>query len=154
MATLDPVAIFHAAETAAMTSGLFERVNGHEPKSPPGQGLTAAVWVDRLGPVPARSGLASTSARVLLTARIYTSMTAEPQDAIDPRVLGAAHHLIRAWSGDFDLALGADYEVDLLGAHGVPLEARAGYVQVGTVLNRVYTVTVPLIINDAWDQVR
>jgi hypothetical protein len=154
VATLDPQAIFHAAETAAMTSGLFERVNGHEPKSPPGAGLTAAVWVDRLGPINARSGLATTTVRVLLNARIYTGMTTEPQDAIDPRMLGAAHHLAQAWSGDFDLGLGVDHEVDLLGAHGVALEVRAGYVQVGNILNRVYTITVPLLINDAWDQVR
>ena len=149
-------ALFTAVVDHAQTLGLFERVNGHEPKNAPGSGLTAAVWVQKIGPVPRESGLAATTGRVEFSLRIYTNMLAEPQDEIDPAVTGACLTLIGVYSGDFDLGLAPSFEdgmfVDLLGAYGDPLAGQAGYLNQDAKLYRVMTVTLPLIVGDLWQQ--
>jgi hypothetical protein len=149
--SLDPRAILDAAKSHAEGLGIFEEVMTHEPKSSPGAGLRAAMWVQDIGPVPAGSGLAQTSARLAIWVRIYQNMLAEPQDLIDPDVLDAVSALMGAYSGDFDLG-GLVRNVDLLAAAGEPLMARAGYINQDGTLHRVMTVTLPLIVNDAWTQ--
>ena len=134
----------------ALASGYFARVNGHEPKNAPGNGLSAAVWADSIRSVQS-SGLSSTSAAVVLNVRLYTSMLQEPQDAIDPAMLRAVSALFAAYSGDFTLG-GNAREVDLLGSDGAPLQAKAGYLNQDQKLYRVMTITLPVIVNDAWDQ--
>lgn len=151
MSDLDGNTLITALADHALTSGLFERVNKHEPKNAPGNGLTAAVWVDTIDPIPLASGLAVTSARLGVMVRLMTNMLQEPQDAIDPVMISATSWLMGAYSGDFDLG-GLIRNVDLLGQHGVPLRAQAGYIQQDTKLYRVITITVPLIINDVWSQ--
>lgn len=134
-----------------LASGLFARVNQHEPKSAPGGGLTAAVWLDTVGPAIGASGLASTSVRLVFKVRLYTSMFAEPQDAIDPALLTAAATLMGLFSADFELS-GNVRNVDLLGASGVPLSSQAGYLNQDGKLMRIIDITLPLICNDVWDQ--
>ena len=148
--SFDVSGLFNAVESHAAASGLFERVNTHEPKNAPGNGLTAAVWVDRVWPVRS-SGLASTSALVVLMVRIFTNMISEPQDAIDPNITAAVGVLFDAYSGDFELG-GTARQVDLLGQTGTPLSAQAGYVEQDHKLFRVITITVPIIVNDAHTQ--
>lgn len=143
--------ILDSVVSHAMALGLFERVNGHEPKNAPGLGLTAAVWVDRIEPVRS-SGLASGSGRLVFNVRVYTGMTSEPQDAIDPNVLSAVDALMGAYAGDFDLG-GSVRHVDLLGAAGTPMQAQAGYINQDGRIYRVMTITLPLIVNDIWEQV-
>jgi hypothetical protein len=145
-------ALMGAVADHALTTGLFESVNGHEPKAKPGAGLTAALWVALMGPVPRGSGLVSTTARVELTMRIYTSMLAEPQDAIDPTLLDAADRMMTEYAGDFGLG-GLVRQVDLLGEYGAPLACRAGYLSQDGKLFRVMDLTIPLIVNDLWQQV-
>jgi hypothetical protein len=120
--SLDSNAIIDAVASHAAASGWFERVNRHEPKNAPGHGLTAAVWVDQLGPVPAGSGLRKTSARVVLNVRVFQNMLAEPQDEIDPNMMSAVDALMTAYSGDFELG-GNVRNVDLLAQAGTPLAA-------------------------------
>ena len=134
----------------ALTLGIFERVNGYEPKSPPGGGLTAAIWAQLVEPIQA-SGLNSTSVRVELNVRLYANMLSEPQDAIDPAMLNAVDILCAAYSADFTLG-DAIRNVDLLGSYGRPLSAQAGYISLADRLNRVMTITLPLIVNDLWTQ--
>ncbi|MCI0687227.1 MAG: hypothetical protein L0Y54_08330 [Sporichthyaceae bacterium] len=142
----------HAAVAShAAALGVFERVLKHEPKSAPGNGLTAAFWADSIRPVPARSGLASTAVRLELTGRIYLNMLADPQDDIDTRLLVAADALMAAYSGDFELG-GQVANVDLLGAHGDPLSADAGYLEQDGKFFRIMTIILPLVINDLWGQ--
>lgn len=148
---LETEAIIDAVVSHAAASGHFERVNAHEPKNAPGHGLTAAVWVQRIAPLALQSGLAATSALLLINVRVYQNMIAEPQDAIDPNVSAAVDALIRAYSSDFTLD-GLVSDVDLLGRHGTPLSAEAGYVPQDNKLFRVMTITVPTIINDVWPQ--
>lgn len=135
----------------ALTLGLFESVNGHEPKQAPGMGLTAAVWNQAIDPIPA-SGLASTSGRIEMNVRVYTNMIAEPQDAIDPNLMDAVVKLMAAYSGDFTLGSTIRY-VDLIGgSSGVGLSSKAGYMNQDSRMFRVMTITLPLICNDIWDQ--
>lgn len=134
----------------ALSLGVFDSVAGHEPKRAPGNGITLALWIDRITPIT--SGLASTSARVVVIARAYGSMLAEPQDAIDPRLSDAASALVESLVGDFELG-GVARSVDVRGIHGVPLDAQAGYIEQDSRLFRVFTVTIPVLLNDVWTEV-
>jgi len=149
---LDIVTILDAVQSHALASGWFTSVNGEEPKSPPDtSGLTAAVWVQDIGPARGGSGLVSTSVRLALTVRLYAGLWTEPGDAIDPNLTAALDVLLRSYSGDFTLG-GTVREVDLLGQFGDPLSAKAGYmVQSGTEY-RVMDIVLPLIVDDLWDQ--
>lgn len=136
----------------AMTTGLFDRVNQHEPKNKPGRGLTCAAWIDRIEPARGRSGLAVTTARVVFNVRVYTNMLQQPQDSIDPAVMAAVDLLMEAYTGDFTLG-GTIEEVDLLGmTQGHPLFAQSGYINIDNMVYRVMTITVPCIVSDAWTQ--
>lgn len=135
----------------AQSLGVFDEVNGHEPKSAPGRGVTAAVWVQDLDPAPGMSGLASTSIRLGLMVRLYTGMISEAPDAIDPNLIAALDALCAAYNGDFTLG-GAVEQVDVFGAYGDPMRGRAGYLNQDGRMFRVMDLTVPLIVSDLWDQ--
>lgn len=145
---LDTTGILDKVVSHAMASGRFDRVNQHEPKNAPGHGLTCAVWANQIGPARG-SGLAATSALVVLNVRIYTNMLAEPQDAIDPRVADATDALFNAYIGGFTLG-GTVQAVDVRGMAGIPIAALAGYINIGGVLYRCMTITLPVIVNDVW----
>ena len=137
----------HAAAT-----GLFDRVNAHEPKNKPGRGLTCAVWADRIEPARGRSGLQATDARVVMNVRVYTNMLQQPQDAIDPNVMHATDLLFEAYSGDFELG-DPNRFIDLLGmTQGHPLFSQSGYINIDNMVYRVITITVPVIVSNAWNQ--
>lgn len=148
---LDIITILDTVQDHALASGYFDAVNGHEPKSAPGNGLSAAVWVEQIGPARGGSGLGETSVRLALNVRLYTPMVHEPEDAIDPNLMTALDALMAAYSGDFTLG-GVVREVDLLGIYGDPLSARAGYLTTAGAEYRVMTITLPLIVNDLWEQ--
>ncbi|MFD7794322.1 hypothetical protein [Streptomyces sp. NPDC059759] len=150
--SLDLIASRAAAMSHAQELGLFEQVLDHEPTSAPGSGLIYALWVADLTPVPRRSGLNSVSARLELAGRVLMPADTEPQGDVDVAVLGAVNGLFNAYCGDFDLG-GTVAIVDLLGMHGGPLRARFGYTRLDSTTYRVATLTVPLIINDAWTEV-
>ena len=136
----------------AMATGLFDRVNQHEPKTKPGRGLTCAIWVDRIEPARGRSGLNSTDARIVMNVRIYTNMLQNPQDAIDPQVMDAVDRLFEAYSGDFELGDDSRF-IDLLGmTQGHPLFSQSGYINIDNMVYRVMTITVPVIVENAWTQ--
>lgn len=149
--TLNVSGLVDAVVSHAMAIGQFEKVNGHEPANNPIQGLTAAVWTDSILPVRS-SGLGSTTVDVVFNVRIYSSTQMEPADAIDPSMIAAVDELCAAYIGDFTLN-GLVRHVDLFGAHGPGLTVRAGYVQQNGALFRVMTITLPLIVDDLWEQV-
>lgn len=149
---LDTLGILQALESHAVRLGHLERVNRHEPKNAPGRGLTAAIWVQRVAPAATASGLAVTSAVITANVRLYANMLAEPQDAVDPNLVAAADALMNAYSGDFTLG-DRIRNVDLLGQFGEPLSAQAGYLEQDRKLFRVITITVPMVVNDVWEQV-
>lgn len=150
--TIGIAAIINAVTSHAAELGFFDVVQGHEPKSIPGTGLTYAVFVSMLGPARTGNGLATTSARLELTGRIYKPFMSQPEDLIDINMVDAVDALFASYSGDFDL--GANVRcVDLLGSDGPPLAVRAGYQTVDKLVCRVLDITIPVIVNDAWTQV-
>lgn len=152
---LDINALFAAVITPAMTLGVFDRVNGHEPKSaPPGNTITASYYLDFFGPMQAQSGVDRTTMGLVFQCRVQTGMLADPPDAIDPNLLSAVSELMGAYHGNFDLDV-ADTELDLLGrwwAGGVA--ARAGYVTQDGNMYRALILSIPVIVNDVYLQVR
>jgi hypothetical protein len=147
-------ALVAALISPAQRLGIFDRVNGHEPKSAPASGITCSYFLDYFGPMPARSGLDRTSMILVFQARIQTSMLAEPADSIDPNLLKATAGLMLAYHGDFDLGV-TDLELDLLGMYWQGgLAARAGYVSQGSTEYRAMIVSIPVITNDAFLQAR
>lgn len=148
---IDLVGILDKIQSHAAATGMFERVNTHEPKNAPGNGLTVAIWVDTISPVPAHSGLSVTTGRVAFAIRIYSAMLQEPQDMIDPNLVAAVDTLMGLYSGDFTLG-DSVRNVDLLGQAGSPMSAQAGYLEQDRKLFRVMTINVPVIINDIWEQ--
>lgn len=143
--------ILKAATNHAHRLGVFESVTGHEPRSAPGRGLRYAMWVQSLSPAPRASGLGATSGLLVLNGRIYCSFVTGNPDEIDPAVTDALDLLMDAYSADFTLG-GAVRDVDLLGEHGPSLSAIAGYLEQDNKLFRIMTLTIPLIINDLWNQ--
>lgn len=144
--------LFDQVTSHAMTLGIFDRVNRHEPKNAPGNGLSCSIWVDVIRPLPQASGLASTSGLVSFHCRVTSNMLAEPQDDIDPAILTAVTTLIGEYSGHFTLG-GIVRDVDLLGQFGTALAAQAGYLNQDSRLFRVMVITLPIVINDMWTQV-
>ena len=144
--------ILDAMRSHALATGHFEKVNLHEPKKAPGAGgLYAAIWFDHIGPQPGESAIDKTTVRLITNVRIYSNFISEPQDAIDPAILSATADLMDKYSGDFTLG-GVIQSVDLLGRGGRPLEAQAGYQNQDGTVYRIYTIFVPLVVNDAWTQ--
>lgn len=140
----------------ARRSGKFTEVTPYEPKTAPVGQMSCAVWVADLVHARARSGLHSTSARLELTVRLMTPMIRDKDEAeTEPRMLDAVDHLMRAYSGDFllDRPGGEPLaEVDLLGSHGQPLRAVGGYFTQDQKPFRAFTITLPLICDDLWEQ--
>jgi hypothetical protein len=147
--TLDSRALLSALKSDAMELGVLRKVTGHEPRNAPGKGLHLSYWMDRIR--PARSGLASTSALVVVNARLQSSLLAERQDDIDPDLTRAADLLIGRYIRGFTLG-GKVRSVDVRGMEGISLEGRYGYIEQDRKEFRTFTLTVPLIINDVWPE--
>lgn len=143
--------ILNAMVSHAESLGVFDVVNSHEPKNAPGNGTACAIWVQSLMPYAIRSGLDATTVRAVFTVRIYMNMIQEPQDEIDINILDATDKLMEAYTGDFTLG-GAVRNIDLLGAGGPGLSANAGYIEIDKRIYRAMTITVPVVVNDVWDQ--
>lgn len=150
--SLDSQAILDAIVSHAMALGVFESVNAHEVVNAPGHGLHAEVWADSIAPMAIASGLAATSVLVVWNVRIRGNADAQPRDMVDPNMMAAVDTLISAYSGDFTLG-GLVRNVDLLGQAGAALGARAGYLTQGGQTYRIYDITLPVVINDVWEQV-
>lgn len=152
MADLDLNAYRAAAMSHAQALGLFGQVLGHEPVSAPGSGLTYAMWVGPVRTIPGRSGLASVSVRLELRGRVFLPADTEPMDDVDTAVTGAVNALMREYCGDFTLG-GTVADIDILGMYGTGLSSETGYTSFsGGTTYRVATLTIPLVINDAWTE--
>ena len=136
----------------AQALGIFGQVLKHEPLSAPGSGLTYAVWGGDIDPLPAASGLASTSVRVIFNGRLYLPADTEPPDGVDIQLTDAAIDLMGTYTGDFTLG-GSVRNIDLLGEFGERMRARLGYLDIGSTTYRIATLTIPTIFSNAWGQV-
>jgi hypothetical protein len=140
-------------QSHAQASAKFDLVNGAEPKSaPPGNGLSCGIWVQSLRPVRSSGGTA-TSVILIMSVRVYTNMFAEPSGSIDPDMMEAVGALMDAYSGDFTLdGLTGVRNIDLLGWHSDGLGGQAGYVEMDHKMFRIFTIDVPIILNDVFTQ--
>lgn len=137
----------------AASLGWFSQSVPYEPVSlPSGSGLVFAVWVGQVGPVPAGSGLATTTARIEFRGRAHIPADTEPKDEVDLQLTDAVDGLLNAYNGDFTLG-GNVRKIDLLGAYGAPLQAQYAYMSLGSTVYRIANLTIPTIVNDAWNQV-
>lgn len=155
MAAIDTTDLLRAVVDSMSRLGVFETVNDHEPLTPPSaKGLMASVWVERINTIRS-SGLPIGSGRIELTVRIQQAQARRPAKPInDTRLLSAVDAVMRAYTSDFELTgpSGARLRmVDVLGAHGEPLGAQAGYLVIDNVQCRTYELLLPLIINDIWE---
>lgn len=133
--------------------GIFQAVQGHEPKNAPRNGLTAALWLQAMVPAIGQSGLESTSMRVSWYLRIYQNFLSQPADSIDPKVMKACASVMEALTANFDLDLPAVRAIDLLGMTGPPMGAEAGYIEINREIFRCMTLSIPIIVDDAFLQV-
>lgn len=147
---LDIQGILDVICSHALSTGYFESVNQYESKQSPGNGISGAVWVDRVFPVRT-SSIINTTIRLDLLFRIYSSTYIEPYNDIDPNLTKALDTLMRAYCGDFEVG-GQVRQIDLFGAYGAPLECRSGYMNLDGKEFRVFTIRVPLVIDDLWSQ--
>ena len=147
---MNTAALFSAVRSHALSLGVFDRVDTHEPKNAPGNRLVCAIYLAGIRPVPS-SGVASTSGVLTLVVRIYKTILAMPEDSVDADLLHAVDVLFAAYSGDFTLG-DTIRNVDLLGQTGTPLSATAGYLKFDDGDYRTVDITLPLIINDLWTQ--
>lgn len=149
--------LFDLVQSKALATGYFDSVNTVEPKASPGNDVVCAIWINSVQPVRS-SGQSLTSVLVVFNARIYSNMLQDPQETIDPNMTTAACALMDAYSGDFELidpqtGQPTVREVDLLGAYGPGLSFQAGYLNLNGQMNRIVTVILPIVINDAFAQV-
>lgn len=153
---LDTGALNDALISHAQRLGIFDSVNGHEPRSAPGRGLTYSLWIQTLRPFAPHSGLAATAAAVIYNARLQLPVPSDTAsaDAMDPLLSDAAAALIAALSADFTLDGLALPGVDLLGRTGVQfgLGAEAGWMDQDSTIYRVMVLTIPIILNDIFPQ--
>lgn len=151
MSGLNTPAVITAAIDHLVQTGLFESVQDHESTSAPAGGVTADVWVADVKPVPAQSGLNTTSALLALRVRIYLNAMPPASNGIEQTITGAADVLLTAYNAAFTFD-GTVSWIDLLGEFGTPLSSAGGYVTIGGVFFRCMTITVPCVIDDVWPQ--
>lgn len=140
-------ALMVAMQTHATGLGLFDSVNLHEPKNAPGNGLSCAIFYSGLKPARGASGLAAVSLLTLITTRVYLPMLGEPQDDIDPQIMGAVAALMLEYCGDFEFG-GLVRNLDIFGAHGQPMDGRPGYINQDGKLFRTVDLVIAVVTND------
>lgn len=147
---LDIVGLLNAMVSHAMGTGYFQQVNEHESKQSAFIGLTCEIWVEQIAPVKT-SGLATTTLRIQFQVRIYSGTISEPYDDLDSGLVIALDALMRDYMDDFTLG-GLVRHVDVFGAHGNGVMARTGFVNHDGSEFRVFSINVPVIVDDLWDQ--
>ena len=147
---LDINGIFNAMVSHAMSLGYFDQVNQHESKQSAFDGLTCEIWVEQVNPVRT-SAINTTSVRIQFEVRLYAGSISQPYDDLDTSLIVALDALMREYTGDFTLG-GIVRHVDIFGAYGPGIQARTGYINHDGKEFRVFSVNVPLIVDDLWDQ--
>lgn len=150
--TLSIDAITSALADKALILGVFDSVTGHEVKSPPGTGIICEIVFGTFNLEPNRSGLDTVSFKLVFRVRMRTTWAQQPADAIDPALLKAADALLASYCGGFTLG-GLTNAIDLLGlAGGTPISAQSGYIDQGGTKYRIIEITLPVLVDDLWQE--
>lgn len=127
-------------------SGYFAHTQVGELKTPPGPGLAASVFMERVAVT--QLTLTGTIESHVVTIRLYRSSLAEPQEEIELDLAEAVSKVASDLLGDFDL--GATVRnIDAGGQHGQGLHADWGYADVGGTTYRTTDISLPLIVDDS-----
>lgn len=143
--------IFVKLRDHASALGVFEHVEGHALINPPPSGIGIGFEAGQIKP-GGGSGLSVTSIIFTCTGSIYRTMQTQPADDLEVDISAAATALIVALSADLNLG-GLVRNIDLLGSTGAGLSADPGYVKIGEQQFRASVVTIPMIVNDVFEQV-
>jgi hypothetical protein len=134
-------------------SGGFDGVVTHELRKAPSSRFVLGAWWLETRTVAARSGLAATSILITLQARIYMPLQGDP-DQLDTELwrrvdlIYAAMHAGLTFTAD-------EHEIDVLGAFGDGLKAQGGHLPMpDNTPVRIADINVPIVVNDAYAQVR
>lgn len=129
-----------------LTLKKFDHVAQAEPSSPPGKGLYAAVWFDRIQPVERLSTLTHIAMLYVYIVRFYKPATSEPRDSIDLDLVDATDAFLTSVFGTHKLG-STLYEIDALGRYSDGVQVNTDYVQFGgrsAPLYRVVDITLPV----------
>jgi hypothetical protein len=148
--SLDIQSILDNVASHALSTGYLDGVLGYVSKQSPTNGITAAIYVERILPIRS-SGLANTSVRLDLEMQLYSSTYQEPYDGIDANLVRATDAVFTNFIGDFDLGSEARH-IDIFGAYGKALEVRSGYMNLDGKEYRVFQIVIPIVIDDVWVQ--
>jgi len=133
--------------------GRFDRVIAGEPAVIPTARLCAVTLVD-VATAPGMSGLAVAALRVEFKIEFFLPLVSGDvaSATVEAEALSVGALVMGALIGQFGVRAGLGYHVDLLGAHGTRLNCRYGYASVDGAMFRLGTVTMPVIVADAFDQ--
>mgnify|MGYP003137362219 FL=1 len=138
----------HAIETYVQKLGLFQSVAVGEPKSPPGQGFHAALWMQSVAISMIYAGGETRESHVV-TLRVYRDMLAEqtdPQLNLESEMASVLSKLMESLLGDTDLE-STVMSIDAAGMDGAAMSATFGYTDVGGSMYRVVDINIPMIVN-------
>lgn len=128
-------------------SGYFGKVQIGEPKQPPQEALSAAVFMNRVTTVLVFANGGTREVHVV-TMRMYRDMLAEPQADIELGLAKAVSSVSSDLLGDFEL--GAKImAVDVAGMHGTPYGATWGYLDLSGKMYRIVDILMPFIVDDS-----
>lgn len=146
--------LFSKLSSYAKRLGVFDRVEFREPTNKPAGGTALALWVNDYRPPPSGSGVASTSMVLDIRATVFCALGTGKRsaDEIEADVLYAVHRYMKVLSEDFELDRMVR-NIDLLGQTGQAMHADFGHLQYEDTWYRIGEITLPLIINDVYEQV-
>jgi hypothetical protein len=152
--TLDTTALQGWLLTHATGTGLFAAgaVLGYEPKKRLAAWPTFAGWFAGLRAVPQRGGMATTAALLTWTARIHYDAIGADQTTVERSLMHATDQLFAEYFGDLVIA-GMDAWLDAKGQVGEPIASETGFLTIDNQANRVATITVGVVIDNAWAEV-
>jgi hypothetical protein len=157
-----------AIDTVALQDWLINHVGtivgttavlGHEPKkSIDYKGLNVdtvvAIWLNEIEALQMRGGLASTSARLTWVIRQHRNALGPAADmtASERQTLATADAILASFFSDIVITAAADAWFDPKGQTGEPVKGVTGFVEIDNQLNRVNTITVAMVVDDAWTE--
>ena len=151
---LDTTVLQNWLLTHATGTGLFAAgaVIGYEPKSRLRAWPAFAGWFAGLRAVPERSSLDATAALLTWTARIHYDAIGADQTTVERSLMHATDQLFAEYFGDLVIA-GMDAWLDAKGQVGEPIASETGFLTIDNQANRVATITVGVVIDNAWAEV-
>lgn len=138
--------LFSKIRSIAKGLAVFPAVIGHDPENAPPAGISCSIMLGPVKPVTS-SGLAAVSGQVTLMVHVWNFGSKRPLDDVDPQVLAATCSLMGAFAGGFTLGETVR-EVDLFA-----MDAQPGYVNFEGKEYRTMQISLPIVINDMFQEV-